>query len=90
MLFRFTGTYTGGRSSITVFGVTFEGREPADVADEDGIRRLSTHQEFEAVTKAVARETRDEWIGRFEAEEAKIVADSVGTPFKKRGRPRKT
>lgn len=53
MLFRFNGDYTGKRSSITLFGVTFEGREPADVTDADGIRRLSNHPEFEAVTKPV-------------------------------------
>ena len=79
MLFRFTGTYTGGRSSITVFGVTFEGREPADVADEDGIRRLSTHQEFEAVSDAVAV-----------AVDIEHITPEFVAPKAKRGRPRKT
>lgn len=54
MLFRFKGDYTGKRTSITLFGVTFEGREPREVTDADGIRRLSNHPEFERVTKAVA------------------------------------
>ena len=89
MFFRFTGDYTGKRTSITLFGVTFEGREPADVTDADGIRRLSNHPEFEKVTKAVTPETREEWADRFEKEEKAIVAESIGTPFKKRGRPRK-
>ena len=89
MLFRFKGDYTGKRTSITLFGVTFEGREPADVTDADGIRRLSNHPELEKVTKAVPPETREEWAERFEKEEKAIVAESIGTPFKKRGRPRK-
>jgi hypothetical protein len=80
MLFRFTGTYTGGRTSITVFGVTFEGHEPADVTDEDGIRRLSGHQEFEQVTKTVTPE--------LEAAMAEYE-DSIPEQPKKRGRPRK-
>lgn len=49
MLLRFIGDYTGKRTSITLFGVTFNGREPADMTDEEGIRRLSNHPEFEAV-----------------------------------------
>lgn len=47
--FRFIGKHTGGRTSISLFGVTFEGVEPADVTSADGIRRLSNHIEFEAV-----------------------------------------
>lgn len=50
MLFKFTGRYTNGHETITVFGTTFQGHEPADVSSEDGIRRLSGHPEFEAVT----------------------------------------
>jgi hypothetical protein len=49
MLFKFTGRYTNGRSSITVFGVTFDGNEPANVLDEAAIARLSQNIEFEAV-----------------------------------------
>ncbi|MGL5737086.1 MAG: hypothetical protein ACRCYS_19665 [Beijerinckiaceae bacterium] len=56
MLFRFIGTYTGARNSITVFGVTFEGHEPAEVTDLDGIRRLSAHPEFERVEETEATE----------------------------------
>jgi hypothetical protein len=84
MLFKFTGKYTGGRESITVFGVTFQGREPADVTDEDGIRRLSGHPEFERVTKAVTPEKEAPEIpAAFNA-----AAVSLDVP-KKRGRPRK-
>lgn len=54
MLLRFTGTYTGGRTSITLCGVTFTGREPAEVSGEEALRRLSTHPEFEGVTAFVA------------------------------------
>lgn len=90
MLFRFKGDYTGKRTSITLFGVTFEGREPADVTDADGIRRLTTHPEFEQVTKAAAVPV--------------VVPEALGTAIpvileewteeaisapKKRGRPRK-
>lgn len=46
MKMRFIGTYTGGRTWITIDGVTFEGREPADVPAGS---RLLTNQEFEAV-----------------------------------------
>lgn len=76
MLFRFKGDYTGKRTSITLFGVTFEGREPADVTDADGIRRLSNHPEFEQVTKAVTPEVVE-------------LEDSIPEAPKKRGRPRK-
>jgi hypothetical protein len=51
MLLRFNGTYTGGRTSITLCGVTFEGRTPSEVTDAEGIRRLSNHPEFEAVVE---------------------------------------
>ena len=82
MLFRFKGDYTGKRTSITLFGVTFEGREPADVTDEDGIRRLSNHPEFEQVTKAV---TPDPELESAMAD----YGDSIPEQPKKRGRPRK-
>jgi hypothetical protein len=53
MLFKFIGQYTNGRSTIMTCGTLFEGREPADVTDPDGIRRLTNHPEFEWVTKTV-------------------------------------
>lgn len=49
MLFKFIGTYSNGRTFMRSCGVTFNGREPSDVTDADGIRRLSGHPEFEAV-----------------------------------------
>lgn len=45
MLYRFIGTYTHGRTSITLGGVTFEGREPS----ECDCWRIANHPEFEAV-----------------------------------------
>lgn len=45
MLYRFIGTYTHGRTSITLSGVTFEGREPS----ECDCPRIAGNQEFEAV-----------------------------------------
>lgn len=56
MLFRFIGRYTGRRSSVNACGVEFHGREPADVTDLDGIRRLSNHPEFEVVEPSDAPE----------------------------------
>ena len=52
MLFRFIGRYTNGHTSISACGVTFEGNEPADVTEPEGIRRLSQNIEFEAVEAA--------------------------------------
>lgn len=45
MLYRFTGVYTHGRASITISGVTFNGREPS----ECDCWRIANHPEFEAV-----------------------------------------
>jgi hypothetical protein len=45
MLYRFVGTYTHGRTSITMSGVTFEGREPS----ECDCPRIAGNPEFEAV-----------------------------------------
>lgn len=45
MLLRFIGEYTNERTSITLCGVTFTGREPAECDDP----RLWNHPEFEAV-----------------------------------------
>lgn len=52
MLLRFTGTYTGGRTSITLCGVTFEGHEPLEVTDPQALARLANHREFEQVAEA--------------------------------------
>lgn len=49
MLFRFIGTYTNGHTSINASGVDFQGHEPADVTDPEGIRRLLGNPEFERV-----------------------------------------
>lgn len=54
MRFRFIGEYTGGRTAINACGVVFTGREPAEVASADAIRRLTGNQEFEEVTEIVA------------------------------------
>ena len=51
MLLRFIGDYTGGRTQITLEGVTFTGREPAEVADDS---RLLRHPEFEAVNSIIS------------------------------------
>lgn len=56
MYLRFIGTYTGGRTSITLCGVTFEGREPSEVVEAGALARLSNHPEFKEVTKTVALE----------------------------------
>lgn len=45
MRLRFIGQYTNGQTSITLCGVTFNGREPSET-DEP---RLLRHPEFEAV-----------------------------------------
>jgi hypothetical protein len=75
MFLRFTGIYTGGRSSITLCGVTFEGREPSLVTGEEALRRLSNHPEFERVGEA--------------QETAELPDFSEYVPPKPRGRPRK-
>jgi hypothetical protein len=49
MQFRFIGQYTNGHTSITMYGTTFEGNEPADVSDSEAVRRLSGSPEFEAI-----------------------------------------
>lgn len=49
MRFKFVGRYTNGHESITVFGVTFCGHEPADVDDPQSVARLEQNIEFQAV-----------------------------------------
>lgn len=55
MLFKFIGKYTGASESINAGGapekggVTFVGREPAEVTDKALAERLSKNPEFEAV-----------------------------------------
>jgi len=80
MLFKFIGQYTNGRSTIVTCGTLFGGREPADVTDPDGIRRLTNHPEFEQVTKTVTPD--------LEAVMAEY-GDSIPEAPKKRGRPKK-
>jgi len=46
MRLKFIGKYTGGRTAITIGGVTFEGREPAEVPAGSA---LVSHPEFEVV-----------------------------------------
>lgn len=46
MLMRFTGKYTGGRSSVLVGGIAFTGREPSEVPDDSALLR---HPELEPV-----------------------------------------
>lgn len=53
MRLRFIGQYTAKRDTLTLCGVTFIGREPADVTDAEAIRRLSNHPEFETVAPAL-------------------------------------
>jgi hypothetical protein len=45
--FRFTGQYTHGRTSISLNGVEFTGREPSEVPPEQAWR-FELHPEFEA------------------------------------------
>ncbi len=55
MLYRFIGTYTGDET-ISCGGVTWHGREPADVTDPERLRRLKNHPEFEAVADEPAED----------------------------------
>lgn len=64
--YRFTGTYTNGRTSITLCGTTWHEREPAFSDDP----KIANHPEFERIEEPAPVET-------------------VASPFKKRGRPRK-
>lgn len=48
MRFRFIGLYTGGRTSICMNGVRFDGHESREVPAE-AVARLSGSIEFEAV-----------------------------------------
>ncbi len=73
----FTGKYTGGRTSITIGGYTFEGREPTEV---DAGSSLHTHPEFERAAD-VAEPEPVEVDFEFEAEAEPVV--------KRRGRPKK-
>ena len=45
MLMTFIGQYTGGRTSVSIGGVVFNGREPSEVPDGSPIIR---HPELEA------------------------------------------
>lgn len=52
MLYRFTGQYTHGRTSIVMNGVHFEGSEPSEVPAEIEFR-FAGNVEFEAVSENV-------------------------------------
>lgn len=54
MKLRFIGEYTNERTSITLCGFTFEGREPTECDDP----RLIAHPEFEAVEEAPSKPKR--------------------------------
>lgn len=54
MKFRFIGQHTGD-GIITMFGTDFIGDEPSNVTSEEGIRRLSSHPEFELVADEPAK-----------------------------------
>jgi len=56
MRMKFTGKYTGGRTSITLEGVTFEGRDSAEVPEGS---RLIGHPEFEEVKPGRPKKTDD-------------------------------
>lgn len=49
MRFRFTGKYTNGRTTVSIYGATFEGYDPIDVADDDVALNLLSHPEVEEV-----------------------------------------
>lgn len=53
MMFKFVGRYTNGHTAITVFDVTFNGHDPAEVSDPKAIARLSKNIEFQAVEGAM-------------------------------------
>lgn len=48
MRYRFIGTYTHGRTSLTICGVTFVEREPSECDDW----RIANHPEFERAQEA--------------------------------------
>ena len=52
MLFRFTGEYTNGHTSISAWGIVFEGHEPTEVP-ADLAEKFARHPEFEAVVSEV-------------------------------------
>lgn len=54
MLLRFIGIYSNKRTSMSICGVEFHGREPSEVTDPESIRRLENHPEFELVTASAA------------------------------------
>lgn len=45
MKFIFTGDYTGGRDSISAWGIVFNGREPSNVPAEL-VEKFDSHVEF--------------------------------------------
>lgn len=65
--FKFTGTYTGGRSSITICGVTFNGHDPSEVKDEAVAATFENHPEF---AKVGGRAKADDPAGATDAKQA--------------------
>lgn len=75
MRFRFVGQYTNGHTAIDAGGVTFEGHEPSEVTDPDLIRRLTNHQEFEAVAAEAAIEAAPVTTPKKRGRPKKVQAD---------------
>ena len=78
MLFRFTGKYTNGHTSVMIHGARFEGYEPLSVKDEDTALRLMGHPEVEEVAEAAP-------VMPHEPENYEPVNEQP----RRRGRPRK-
>lgn len=49
MRFKFIGEHTNGRTSITLFGVTFEGDDAPDVTEQRAIDAFLAHPEFQKI-----------------------------------------
>ena len=67
MLMTFIGQYTGGRTSVSIGGVVFNGREPSEVPDGSPIIRhpeLGAYAEPEVAAQAPAGQTKARGKGR--------------------------
>ncbi len=78
MKFEFIGIYTGKNNTINVGGapevggVTFVGREPANVENEELIARLKNNREF-AVVGSKAPKADKEAVAEVEADDMKAL-----------------